>query len=208
LSAMVWITLETSASSERTSPEPAVRQAPVEPVSASAVVIDSEPAIPEPSTPDQGRPGVAEVKADDGQVLIDGFDDLIKLASDRRDRLAVFALERHVRPIRCEPGHLDIALTEDADPALPQILTEKLLEWTGMRWVVAVSPDTEIPSIHEARSERRAQLIEDARSDPLVAGVLDTFPGAAIVDVRERDTNDAGSEDEPDLQIPKQSKEN
>ena len=196
------------ASSERTSPEPAVRQAPAEPVSASAVVIDSEPAISEPSTPDQGLPGVAEVDADDGQVLIDGFDDLIKLASDRRDRLAVFALERHVRPIRCEPGHLDIALTEDADPALPQILTEKLLEWTGMRWVVAVSPDTEIPSIHEARSERRAQLIEDARSDPLVAGVLDTFPGAAIVDVRERDTNDAGSEDEPDLQIPKQSKEN
>ncbi len=187
---------------------PEMQPRPAEPVPASEFVIDNGPESRGSADTRKGRTAEA-VQDDDGQsTQINSFDDLIRLANERRDRLAVFALERHVRPVHCETGRLDIALTDDAEPELPQILAEKLLEWTGMRWVIAVSSDTDSLSIHEARSERRAQLIEDARSDPLVSGVLDAFPGAAIVDVRERDNEDADPEDEPGLEMNKQSKEN
>ena len=50
------------------------------------------------------------------------FDDVIARARAERDRLLVFALERHVRPVRFEPGQIEIALTPDAEPDLPQRL--------------------------------------------------------------------------------------
>ena len=42
------------------------------------------------------------------------------------------------------------------------------------------------PTIAETRTQARAQLVDDARADPLVAAVLQRFPGAEIVDVRVR----------------------
>ena len=167
-----------------------------------------EPAADTTREPPAGKREPDATAGADNHRPINSFDDLIRFANERRDRLAVFALERHVRPVRCEWGRLEIALTDDADPELPQILAEKLLEWTGERWVVVVGADAPSRSVHEERADRRARLIEDARADPLVAGVLDAFPGAAIVEVRERDTDDAGDDEEPDLQQPKQSREN
>ncbi|HSM39835.1 MAG TPA: DNA polymerase III subunit gamma/tau [Afifellaceae bacterium] len=139
-----------------------------------------------------------EADAGDGSPPINSFEELIEFAKARRDRLAVFALERHVKPVRCEWMRLEIALTDDADPELPQILAEKLREWTGERWVVALHGEAATPSIHQARLDRRAELIEDARAEPLVAGILDAFPGAAIVEVRERPEDETEDEMEDD----------
>jgi DNA polymerase-3 subunit gamma/tau len=134
---------------------------------------------------------------DGGSPPINSFEELIEFAKARRDRLAVFALERHVKPVRCEWMRLEIALTDDADPELPQILAEKLREWTGERWIVALHGEAATPSIHQARLDRRAELIENARAEPLVAGILDAFPGAAIVEVRERPADEtAGEQDD------------
>jgi DNA polymerase-3 subunit gamma/tau len=189
-------------------PLPEPRTGSAEPASATAT-LGEKSAIPA-DTADRTRAGPAaeDTQSVDPPVRIDSFEDLVRLANDHRDRLAVFALERHVRPTRCEHGRLDITLTEDADPQLPQILTEKLQEWTGMRWIVTVSADAETLSVHEARQRRQVELFESARSDPLVAGVLKAFPGAAIVDVRERDIGEAEPAGQPDPQLTKQSKEN
>jgi DNA polymerase-3 subunit gamma/tau len=164
-----------------------------------------------PQAENPQQPASAPEQMHDETRPIRNFEDLVKFANDRRDRLAVFALERHVRPVRCEWGQLEIALTEDADPELPQILVEKLLEWTGERWVVAVIGETRTLSVHESRAERRASLIEDARGDPLVAGVLGAFPGAEIVEVRERDDDQSEDQDpaeDAETEQLKQSKEN
>jgi len=164
--------------------------------------------------PGSGGPAVAPAVAEpeDGAPPINSFEELIEFAKARRDRLAVFALERHVRPVRCEWLRLEFSLTADADPELPQILAEKLHEWTGERWAVAVSGDAQVPSVHQARLDRREQLIEDARAEPLVAGVLDAFPGAEIIEVRERDddADEDESENSPegDDEQPRQSREN
>ncbi|SEQ61469.1 DNA polymerase III, tau subunit [Faunimonas pinastri] len=113
------------------------------------------------------------------------FEDVIEKARAERDRLLVFALERHVRPVRFEPGQLEITLTPDADPGLPQKIGETLREWTGQRWIVAVSSEGARDTFHEVRLKRRATLLEEAKADPLVQEVLSRFPGAQIVEVRE-----------------------
>jgi DNA polymerase-3 subunit gamma/tau len=114
------------------------------------------------------------------------FEDLLTKAKLERDRLLVFALERHIRPVRFEPGKIEISLTEDAEPGLPQKLMHALKAWTGERWLVAVSQAEAGETFHEIRQRSAASLIDEARADPLVQKVLARFPGAEIVGVREK----------------------
>jgi DNA polymerase-3 subunit gamma/tau len=120
------------------------------------------------------------------EATLQNFDDVIAKAKAERDRVLVFALERHVRPVRFERGQIEIALTEDAEPTLPQKLMQALKAWTGERWMVAVSTDAAGATAHEARRKSEASLFDEARADPLVQKVLQRFPGAEIVSVRER----------------------
>jgi DNA polymerase-3 subunit gamma/tau len=89
-----------------------------------------------------------------------------------------------VRPIRFELGRVELALTDDAPGNLLGELAQKLEQWTGTRWMVSLGHDQSAPTIAEARTAARAQLVENARTDPLVAAVFARFPGAEIVDVR------------------------
>jgi DNA polymerase-3 subunit gamma/tau len=123
------------------------------------------------------------------------FDDLVALAREKRDRPMVFALERQIRPVRFEPGQIEIKLTPDAEADLPHRLSSILREWTGERWIVAVSDGEGAATVHERRQADKQALIENAKSDPLVASALSVFPGAEIVAVRGPDEPGDGNDD-------------
>jgi DNA polymerase III subunit gamma/tau len=115
---------------------------------------------------------------------LESFADLIALAGEKRELKLKHALETTVRPVRFEPGQIEIALTEHAEPGLAGDLSKKLEQWTGARWMIAVSREGNAPTVAETRQSARDRLVDDARADPLVATVLQRFPGAEIVDVR------------------------
>jgi DNA polymerase-3 subunit gamma/tau len=112
------------------------------------------------------------------------MEDIVAMAEARRDLPVKVALERCVRLIRFEPGRIELALTDDAPGNFAGELGRKLNLWTGQRWMITVGRDGAAPTLHEQRQAARAQLVTDARADPLVAAVLAQFPGAEIVDVR------------------------
>ncbi|HEY1983022.1 MAG TPA: DNA polymerase III subunit gamma/tau, partial [Xanthobacteraceae bacterium] len=112
------------------------------------------------------------------------FQELIALAGEKRDIGIKSALERDVRLVRFEDGTLEVALEPSARPTLVGELAKKLGEWTGRRWMVAVSAEAGLPSLRSQADARKAEMKDDARADPLVQAVLARFPGAEIVDVR------------------------
>jgi len=112
------------------------------------------------------------------------FDDLIALAAEKRDVAMKSALERDVRLVRFEDGTLEIGLEPSAAKTLVGELSKKLGDWTGRRWMVAVSAELGAPSLRLQAEARKAELKNDVRGDPLVQAVLTRFPGAEIVDVR------------------------
>ncbi len=130
------------------------------------------------------------------------FEDVIARAKAERDRLLVFALERHVRPIRFEQGRIEIALTPAAERDLPQKLMAALKAWTGERWMVTVTTAEGGETAHEARAKSEAALFDEASADPLVRQVLERFPGAEIVGVRERITEPDDAADAIDAESP------
>jgi DNA polymerase III subunit gamma/tau len=116
---------------------------------------------------------------------VKNFADLINLAAEKRDLSIKSALERDVRLVRFEDGTLEIALEAGARKTLIGELSKKLADWTGRRWMVAISAEAGSPSLRTQAEIRKAEMKDGVRGDPLVQAVMERFPGAEIVDVRQ-----------------------
>jgi DNA polymerase-3 subunit gamma/tau len=119
-------------------------------------------------------------------LAIARFEDLVALAGEKREVGIRTALHRDVRLVRFEDGHLEFALVPGASRSLAGDLSRLLQEWTGRRWIVAVSNEPGAPTLHEQDKAREEARREDATNHPLVQSVLGRFPGARIVDIRTR----------------------
>ncbi|MCC6947448.1 MAG: DNA polymerase III subunit gamma/tau [Bradyrhizobiaceae bacterium] len=114
------------------------------------------------------------------------FEDIVALAAQKRDLQMKHAIEQFVRPVSLQEGRLEISVAEGAPHNLTSNLSAKLTEWTGKRWLVALSDQPGGATIAETKAADRDKLERDVRNDPLVEAVLRRFPGAEIVGVRMR----------------------
>ena len=81
-------------------------------------------------------------------------------------------------------GKIEFSVTPGASPQLAQTLARRLQEWTGNRWMVAVSNASGAPSLKEQEDAKTREALSGVRAEPLVQSVLAAFPGAEIVAVR------------------------
>jgi DNA polymerase-3 subunit gamma/tau len=109
------------------------------------------------------------------------YDELITLAGTKRDIIVQIALKSSLRPISFADGKLEVALVEGADPGIIQTLQARLKLWTNRNWLVSVATTTEvIPTHREIEQQRDDAERQAAHQDPLVAAILDMFPGSTV----------------------------
>jgi DNA polymerase-3 subunit gamma/tau len=118
-------------------------------------------------------------------LRLDGFGALVALAEEKRDIGVKIALERDVRLVRFEDGRLEFAPAEGASPQLAADLSRKISEWTGRRWIVALSSEEGAPTLREVSEKEKSERLTGVRAHPLVQAVMDRFPGAQIVAIRD-----------------------
>jgi DNA polymerase III subunit gamma/tau len=123
-------------------------------------------------------------EATEPSVTLPRFEDVVALAGQHRDIQMKLALERDVRLVRFEQGKIEFSVTSGASPQLAQTLARRLQEWTGNRWMVAVSNASGAPSLKEQEDAKTREALSGVRAEPLVQSVLAAFPGAEIVAVR------------------------
>lgn len=118
------------------------------------------------------------------RVQLARFEDLVALSQVNRDIQLRMALERDMRLVRFEQGSIEFSLVPGASPQIAAHLMRRLQEWTGERWMVAISTAEGAPTINERQQTRQLERAVGVRADPLVQSVLERFPGAEIVSVR------------------------
>jgi len=116
-------------------------------------------------------------------VPVNSLSDIVALADSRRDVAFKVLLKNYVRPVRIEPGRIEVSLAQDAPKTLLNDLSTRLQGWTGARWVVSLSREAGGQTLAEVEDARRETAMLDARSDPAVAAILSRFPGARIVNI-------------------------
>ena len=120
-------------------------------------------------------------------MRIERFEDLVALASEKRDIMMKRALESDMRLVRFEDGKLEFAPVSDAPNTLAAEIGRKLQEWTGRRWIIAISNEKGSETLREVAERETANQLAQAKSNPLVQAVLSQFPGARVIDVRENE---------------------
>ncbi|MFJ5368516.1 DNA polymerase III subunit gamma/tau [Bosea sp. CER48] len=118
-------------------------------------------------------------------AIVASIEDVVALASQNREITLKIALERDIRLVRFEPGRIEFSLAEGASRTLAQDLSRRLKEWTNQTWMVAVVNEEGGATLREQAAAAKDQRESDAAAHPSVKAVLERFPGARIVDVRD-----------------------
>jgi DNA polymerase-3 subunit gamma/tau len=131
-------------------------------------------------------------------ATVASYKELIALAAAKRDVLVKLALEGQMRPISFEQGRIEVALADGADPGMIATLSARLQLWTGQRWLITVSSKPpEGMTMRQEAAQRQQAAQQAAHEDPLVKAILETFPGAKVVNVTVRDDATAALPEAP-----------
>ena len=116
------------------------------------------------------------------------FAEVVALFDKHREALISSHLKEHVHLVAFEPGRIEFRPAAGAPDNLANRLSELLIEWTGVRWLIARSrvEDAGAPTLAQEEARRAGALRHEVAAHPLVQAVLETFPGATIAAVRER----------------------
>ena len=110
--------------------------------------------------------------------------DIAALAESQDDLLLAALIRNHVRPVKVQPGLLEISLTEGAPDSLPGDIARQLSRWTGTRWMVSLADGAGGRTVAEERQATRQQQRDAVAETPLVKSILAAFPGAEIDSVK------------------------
>ena len=122
-------------------------------------------------------------------LVIKTFEDLIQVASKEKEVELKYDLERNVKLVSFTPGKMNITFNEKLNKNFIKMLTEKLLKWTGERWIISLSKEQGEETVYEKNLiNKKDKLVKEMNSE-VVKNFLDTFPDAKLIDVSE--DNDA-----------------
>ena len=114
------------------------------------------------------------------------FSEVVALCDQRREAVLRSHLVSHLHLVHFEPGRIEFRPAAGAPRDLANRLGQLLGEWTGTRWLIAISEAEGEPTLRQQQESREHDLRNEVAGHPLVRAVLETFPGATIAAVRER----------------------
>lgn len=112
------------------------------------------------------------------------FAEAVALFDQNREPLKYTQLMNNAHLVRFEPGLIDIRMNQPQSRDLTAQLAACLTQWTGQPWKVTLSNEPGEPTLHEQNEARKKQKMEETTAHPLVASVLEQFPGATLVGVK------------------------
>ena len=113
------------------------------------------------------------------------FEDVLKLANIKNERILFSNLTTNVHLVRFEPGTIVFHPEKNAPRELSQDLANFLNTETGRRWIVTLSMDEPgEPTYQQRQLREKSEQIEEAAKKPFIKSVLKLFPGAKISDVK------------------------
>jgi DNA polymerase-3 subunit gamma/tau len=128
----------------------------------------------------QPQPAGAPIAA----AQLKSFEDVLALIDARRDIALKLDVERYVRPISFRPGAIEYEPAPGAPNNLAQRLVGRLKEWTGERWLIVAQGGGGAESAWEKQKREEREARAEIERDPFIVSVMQAFPGAEIVGVR------------------------
>ena len=121
------------------------------------------------------------------KIEITSFQDLIDQANKEKEIELKYDLERNVKLVSFNKGTIDISFNEKLNKNFIKNLTEKLLLWTGERWIISLSKNEDAKSIYEKNLEDKSNKVEDFKKSKIAQDIQKAFPDAKLIDLKEEE---------------------
>jgi len=114
---------------------------------------------------------------------VHSYAEMVALFEQQREALLASHLINDMRLVAFEPGRITVHPIAHMNPDVPARINRRLSEWTGKRWTVVYSEESNgEPTLREQREAALRQAREYAIAHPKVQAVLEAFPGATVID--------------------------
>ena len=114
---------------------------------------------------------------------------MINVAHKNKEMELKFDLERNVKLVNFNKGKINITFNEKLNKNFIKVLTEKLLKWTGERWVISLSKEEGAKTYYEKVILEKQNKINKEKKSSLSKEIEALFPDAKLINVTE-ESND------------------
>jgi len=115
------------------------------------------------------------------------FEDLIRISSIKKEVQLKYDLENNVNLIKFSQGKIDISFNENLDKDFVRNLSEKLLEWTGSRWVITLTKKAGQKTIAELRKIKRKELLDQEKKSNVYKKFKNIFSDVELLEVEKKE---------------------
>ncbi len=115
------------------------------------------------------------------------FEDLISLASIKKEIQLKYDLENNVNLIKFSEGKIDISFNEKLDRNFVRNLSEKLLEWTGNRWVITLAKKAGQKTFSELKKIKKKELLDQEKKSEIYKKFKNIFSDVELLEVKKKD---------------------
>ena len=119
------------------------------------------------------------------KIEITSFQDLIKLSNQEKEIELKYDLERNVKLVSFNKGKIDISFNEKLNKNFIKNLTEKLLQWTGERWIISLSKNSGAKSIYEKNQEHKSAQFDEFKKSKAAKEFENAFPDAKLIEIKD-----------------------
>ncbi len=127
------------------------------------------------------------------QLLQDGsfervlfFEDLISLASKKKEIHLKYDLENNVNLIKFTDGKIDISFNENLDKSFVRNLSEKLLEWTGKRWVITLTKTKGQKTFSETQNIKKSETLNKEKKGDVYKKFKNIFSDGELIETTKK----------------------
>ena len=134
-------------------------------------------------------------KNEKSKIEITSFQDLIDQSNKEKEIELKFDLERNVKLVSFNRGKIDISFNEKLNKNFIKSLTEKLLQWTGERWIISFSKNFEAKSVYEKNIDNKNKQLDEFKKSKTAIEIKQAFPDAELIEINEINNEEEKSND-------------
>ena len=109
---------------------------------------------------------------------------IINLSSKKKEIELKYDLERNVKLIKFSEGKIDIEFNENLGKNFVRNLSERLLGWTGRRWVISLTKEKGQKTFLEQKNIKKKELLEKEKNSEVHQKFKDIFSDLELIEVK------------------------
>ena len=109
------------------------------------------------------------------------------MSSNKKEVELKYDLEKNVNLIKFSEGKIDISFNENLGKNFVRNLSEKLLQWTGKRWMITLTKEVGQKTFSELQIANKIQLIEQEKKGAVYKKFRNIFSDGELVKVSKKD---------------------